>query len=65
MLEWIDEVVTRNVLRVEMRPGDVVLLDSYQVRAGVRAKARARVAFKPYPHPNPTPTPSSPRATPA
>jgi len=31
VLERIDEVVMRNVRRVEMRPGDVVLLDSYQV----------------------------------
>lgn len=33
-LEQIDEVITRHVRRVQMRPGEVVLLDSYQVLHG-------------------------------
>ena len=33
-LEHIDDVIMRNVKRIEMQPGDVVLLDSYQVLHG-------------------------------
>ena len=46
MLEQIDDVVMRHVHRVEMRRGDVVLLDSYQVRVRVRGRGRGRVRVR-------------------